>query len=127
MNVDTGKIGNVSINTWMKRPHAHIGEATEGLFSVGSVDSCFIDRAKEAGIDPKDALRVQLFIESESLGSTLPFINAIVGGKTATFFETDEINSKIVKARIKLQGAHETPDGRFVPLIVIESAKIQNR
>lgn len=70
----------------MRRPHAHIGESTEGIFSVGQVDSCFIDRAQEAGINPEGALRVQLFIESDSQISTFQYINAIVGGSAASLF-----------------------------------------
>lgn len=122
--VDTGKTGTVSLRGWMLRPTAHVNEVSEGVFKVGQVDICDIDRAKEAGVDPDDSLFVRLFVDPGVGGLT--YLNAIAPAKTASLFEQDDIVGRNILAKIKLKAIHQSdlPGNRSVPIVVIESARL---
>jgi hypothetical protein len=122
--VDTGKTGTISLRGWMLRPASHIGEISEGVFKVGQVDTCDVDRAKEADVDPKDALFVRLYVEPGVGGLT--FLNAIAAGRTASLFEQDDVVGKNILATIELKAVHQTelPGGKIVPIILIQSARL---
>ena len=120
--------GTASMRGWMLRPSAHIGESTEGIFKVGSVDVCDPDRAREAEIDPNQSIYARLFFESGSSG--LAFLNVMATEREAQIFEREDIIGKVISARLKLKAVHPTTntvgEPILVPVILLESAKLQN-
>jgi hypothetical protein len=121
MPIDTGKAGPASFRAWVMRPSAHVGESIDGIFKVGRVDSCDLDRATEAGLDAHTCLYVRLYVEP---ASTNIYLNAIAPDKIASFFETEDVEGKSVAAKLNLKTTHSSgPGGKQVPVIVIESAE----
>ena len=120
--VDTGKTGPASFRAWVMRPSAHIGETIDGVFKVGLVDFCDVDRAGEAGLDANTCLYVRLYVEPASTGV---YLNAIAPDKVASFFENEDVVGKSVAARLNLKTTHlsGTAERRPVPVIVIESVR----
>jgi hypothetical protein len=107
----------------MMRPTAHIGEMIDGIFKVGRVDFCDVDRAQEAEIDHNNCLYVRLYVEPSSTGL---YLNAIAPEEVAAFFEQEEISGKSIAAKLKLKATHfsSVGDRRAVPIITIETAKL---
>jgi hypothetical protein len=120
--VDTGKTGPASFRAWVMRPSAHIGETIDGVFKVGLVDFCDVDRAGEAGLDANTCLYVRLYVEPASTGV---YLNAIAPDKVASFFENEDVVGKSVAARLNLKTTHlsGTAERRPVPVIVIETVR----
>lgn len=120
--------GTASMRGWMLRPSAHIGESTEGIFKVGSVDVCDPNRAKEAEINPNQSIYARLFFESGSSG--LAFLNVMATEREAQIFEREDIIGKVISARLKLKAVHPTintvGESILVPVILVESAELQN-
>ena len=120
--------GTASMRGWMLRPSAHIGESTEGIFKVGSVDVCDPNRAKEAEIDPNQSIYARLFFESGSSG--LAFLNVMATEREAQIFEREDIIGKVISARLKLKAVYPTintvGESILVPVILVESAELQN-
>jgi hypothetical protein len=121
--VDTGKAGPNSVRAWVIRPTVHIGETIDGVFKVGLVDSCDLDRAQEAGLDANTCLYVRLYVEPASTGV---YLNAIAPDRVAPFFENEDVVGKTVKAKLNLKTTHMSSgvERRPVPVIVIESVKL---
>jgi hypothetical protein len=120
--VDTGKTGPASFRAWVMRPTSHIGETIDGVFKVGRVDSCDLDRAEEAGLDANTCLYVRLYVEPASTGV---YLNAIAPDKIAAFFENEDVIGKSVAAKLNLKTTHAIggTERRQVPVIVITSVK----
>ncbi|MFH0958594.1 MAG: toll/interleukin-1 receptor domain-containing protein [Pseudomonadota bacterium] len=120
--VDTGKTGPASFRAWVMRPTAHVGETIDGVFKVGLVDFCDLDRAQEAGLDTNTCLYVRLYVEPATAGV---YLNTIAPDKVAPFFENEDIVGKSVKAKLNLKTTHMSggTERRPVPVIVIESVK----
>jgi len=120
--VDTGKRGPGSFRAWVMRPSAHVGESIDGLFKVGLVDTCDLDRANEAGLDANTCLYVRLYVEP---ASSNVYLNAIAPDKVASFFEAEDVVGKSVSAKLNLKTTHLSGTGerRPVPVILIESVK----
>ncbi len=121
--VDTGKTGPASFRAWVMRPTAHVGETIDGIFKVGLVDSCDIDRAQEAGLDAHTCLYVRLYVEPASSNI---YLNAIAPDKMAALFEGEDIVGKSIAAKLTLQTTHLSSgiEPRPVPVIVIKSVKL---
>jgi len=121
--VDTGKTGPASFRAWVMRPNAHIGETIDGIFKVGRVDFCDLDRANEAGLDASTCLYVRLYVEPASIGV---YLNAIAPDKIASFFENEDVVGKSIISKLTLKTTHlsGTIEQRPVPVIIIESVKV---
>jgi hypothetical protein len=121
--VDTGKTGPASFRAWVMRPNSHIGETIDGIFKVGRIDYCDLNRAKEAGLDASTCLYVRLYVEPASIGV---YLNAIAPDKIATFFEKEDVVGKSIIAKLNLKTTHlsGTFEPRPVPVIIIESVTL---
>jgi len=104
---------------WNLRPAGHIGETETGRFLVGVVRSAHPDKATAAGIEPGEALYVRLFHGTTPEGS---YINAMVTGKTAGFFERVVRDTVMIEAKIRLAGVYREED-TTTPLLVIDEFK----
>jgi len=108
---------NSVLRTWSLRPAAHVGEVTHGRFLVGVVLPARLDRAKPSGFQPGEALYVRLFLGPTAEGR---FINAMVGGDMASFFETVMRDTTLIDADIRLAAALEE-GGVTIPIFVIDA------
>ena len=104
---------------WNLRPAGHIGETATGRFLVGVVRSAHPDKATAASIKPGEALYVRLFHGTTPEG---PYINVMVSGKVAGFFEHVKRDAIIVEAKIRLAGVYREEDAT-TPLLVIDEYK----
>ncbi len=103
---------------WQLRPTAHIEETSAGLFLVGAVRTSHADRARLAGLTPDDTLFVRLFFKGSPVGK---YINAMVSGNLANFFEHVVSDTRIV-AKIRLAAALKAGE-KTTPLLVIDNVK----
>jgi hypothetical protein len=103
---------------WHLRPAAHIDETAAGLFLVGAVRASHADRALLAGLTPDDTLFVRLFLKGSPEGT---YINAMVSGKLANFFEHVVSDTRIV-AKIRCAAALKAGE-KTTPLLVIDNVK----
>ena len=101
---------------WSLRPAAHVGETAVGQFLVGAVSPSRPDRANAAGLQPGESLFVRLFLGNTAEGR---FINAMVGGKTAAFFERVIRDTVLIRATIRLAALFEEAEAA-IPLLVID-------
>jgi hypothetical protein len=108
-----------TIRGWELRPLAHVGETATGEFLVGTVSPSRPDRANAAGFQPGEALFVRLFYGTTPEGR---FINAMVGGEAASFFETVVRDTTIVSVFIRLAAVFEEGD-TAIPLLVVDSSE----
>ena len=104
---------------WGLRPGGHIGETAVGDFLVGAVRVSRPDRAAESGLKPGDSLFVRLFYSTPEG----PFINAMVAGDVATFFENVPLDTVRIKATIRLAGLHDDGDSA-IPLLLIDESEV---
>lgn len=104
---------------WGLRPMPHIGETVEGRFSVGESRIVLSERATAAGLEPGDALYVRLQPEGSREGR---YINAMVSGELASFFELVSKNIVQIDAKIRLAGVFREGDVN-IPLLVIDEFK----
>ena len=94
----------------------------EGTFRVGSIDVADSDRAREAGLEPNDTVFVRLYVEPPN-GQ---FLNTMATGAKAALFESDNVDGKVIIAKLKLAAAHSSSGDRSVPLIVIQDARFRS-
>jgi hypothetical protein len=111
---------NSVFRTWSLRPGAHVGETARGRFLVGVVHSANPDRAKAAGFQAGAALYVRLFLGTRPEGR---YINAVVGGEVASFFETVMRDTVLVDADIRLAACVEEEDIIW-PVLVVDSYEV---
>lgn len=104
---------------WSLRPAAHIGETATGRFLVGVVRSADPDKATAVSIKPGEALYVRLFYGTTPEG---PYINAMVSGKVAGFFECVKRDTVTVEAKIRLAGVYRE-ENTATPLLVLDEYK----
>lgn len=107
--------------SWSLRPAAHLDETARGRFLVGPVNPARPDRAKATGLLPGEALFVRLFLGNNPEGR---FINAMVGGEVATFFESVIRDTTFIDAEIRLAAAFEDGDSTIPLLLVTEFEEI---
>lgn len=105
--------------SWWLRPAAHVGETATGRFLVGAVYSSRPDRARAVNLDPGEALFVRLFLGTRPEGK---FINAMVGGDGANFFEAVPRDAIMIDATIRLASAFEDGEN-IIPLLVVDEFK----
>jgi len=105
--------------TWNLRPAAHVGEIATSRFLVGGVYPCRPERAKAAGLQTGEALFVRLFLGATPEG---PFVNAMVTGQLANFFETVPRDTTIIEAELRLVAAFADGENT-VPLLLIEKSE----
>ncbi len=108
-----------SINRrWHLRPAAHINETSAGLFLVGAVRPSDSNRATLAGMTPGVTLNVRLFFGNSPEGT---YINAMVSGELANFFERVIPNTRIA---VKIRLAAVLVEGETTtPLLVVDDIK----
>ena len=87
-----------------------------GDFLVGAIGPVRLERAKAAGFQPGEAISVRLFLGQTPEGQ---YINAMVGGETASLFENITRDSVIVRASVRLAASFQEGDN-MIPLLVIE-------
>ena len=114
----SGSSIQATIRRWSMRPSGHVGESASGDFLVGTIAPVRLDRAKIAGFQPGEAIFVRLFLGQTPEGQ---YINAMVGGETASLFESIGRGTVIVRASIKLAATFQEGDS-VIPLLVIENA-----
>lgn len=107
--------------SWSLRPAAHIDETAEGRFLVGSVNPARPDRARAAGLKPGEALFVRLFLGNSPEGR---YINAMVGGEVAAFFEKVARDTTFIRAGISLAAAFVDGDNTLPLLLITEYEEI---
>jgi len=106
-----------SINrAWSLRPASHVGETAVGRFLIGTVYPARPDRAKAANLKSGETLNVRLFKGPKPEGA---YINAMVAGDTASYFEHVVRDVVQVDAEISLAGYYEDELG-VIPLYVID-------
>jgi len=101
---------------WSLRPVGHLGETAWGRFLVGVVRPAHPDKALAAGLEPGEALYVRLFMGT---APETPYINAMVSGKAANYFEKIPRDTVLIDAKVRLAGALKEEDGA-APLLVID-------
>jgi hypothetical protein len=106
--------------TWGLRPAAHVGEKATGHFLVGAVNPARADRAKAAGLKPGEALHVRLFLGNSPEGR---YINAMVGGENAAFFERVIRDTCVIEGEIRLAASFQDEGGNTIPVLVVDSYK----
>jgi len=111
-----------SLRGWILRPTAHIGNILEGIFRVGSVDVADAERAREAGLDPNDTVFVRLYVEPPN-GQ---YLNTMASGAKAVLFESDDVDGKVIIAKLKLAATHPSGGDRASPVIVIQDARVRS-
>ena len=114
----SGSSIQATIRRWNIRPSGHVGETATGDFLVGAIGPVRLDRAKVAGFQPGEAIFVRLFLGPTPEGQ---YINAMVGGETASLFESVTRDSVIVRASVRLAATFQESDS-VIPLLVIEDA-----
>lgn len=102
---------------WSLRPGGHIGETLRGRFLVGTVSQSRPDRARAADLEPQDTLYIRLFIGTSPEGR---YVQVLVSGDIAGFFETVEPDSVLIEATLRLAAVFEEGDSS-IPIIVIDS------
>jgi hypothetical protein len=110
-----------TLRTWTLRPASHIGETARSRFLVGAVANVRPDRAKAAGLEPGETLYVRLFLGTRPEGR---YINAMVGGDAADFFERVERGASVIDAEIRLAASfYDDVAESNIPLLVIDDSQ----
>lgn len=118
---ESGATFNTTLRGWTLRPAGHMGETAKGRFLVGVVLPSRDDRAEAAGFEPGEALFVRLFLSTRPEGR---FINAMVGGEVAAFFEKTRRDTVAIDAVVRVAGARRDENsGESMPILVIDEAK----
>jgi hypothetical protein len=100
---------------WHLLPASHINETSAGLFLVGGVRPSDPDRAKLAGMTSGETLHVRLFFGRTPEGR---YINAMVSGEMAKFFERVGSDTRIV-AKIRFAAVLQEGE-KTTPLLVVD-------
>lgn len=106
---------------WNLRPGAHIGETATSRFLVGAVNPARREHAEKAGLTPGSALVVRLFLGQTPEGS---YVNAMVEGDNASFFETVVRDTVIVDATLRVAGVFQDGDHDMRPLLAIDGFSV---
>ncbi len=118
---ESGETFSVTLRGWTLRPEGHIGEKAKGRFLVGVVLPSRNDRATVAGFKPGEALFVRLFLGTRPEGR---FINAMVAGETAAFFEKTRRDTVTIDAVVRVAASlSDQESGESMPILVIDEAK----
>ena len=111
-----------TLRTWNIRPAAHKDKLAQGRFLIGSVGSARPELARAAGLSPGETLRVRFFLGAIPDGQ---YINVLVTGDTAAFFERVLRDTTIIDASVRLAASYDDRrTERTIPIIVLDTYEV---